>query len=263
MAKLFIVLAAGLSAILADSVLSHQVPSLQLQSLCGKKSYSKLPGDFSFNSFYQLKLTKNLQPLSHYISEKEVEIIDHSSLHFIFRGIRKFVPALFSKYLSETRKTKRFEMEKFDKYLQMQWYGADNFRQLMTIFLSLNANLLSEYLVSAEELREDLKILRNIHNKTSAFQNELIDVFYQEPIAQIEDFTLDRKQEWTYLDSSSVGRISFSLYVPFYDSSLSMSDDQPCTCAGRLPKFYPQDSCGVQPEIKSLTKNQTTSEKVS
>ena len=118
-------------------------------------------------------------------------------------------------------------------------------RQLMTILHDLNENKLSEYLQSIDDLEEDLKILREFSRfHKFVFQNELIDVFYEQPIALTDDFNWNRKNEPIYLTNSSIGQVSFSLYVPFYGDLSMASDDQPCTCVGPLPKFYPQESCG-------------------
>ena len=246
MIKLFVFLTGLLTSllvVLADSVSPHQARPLKLQSLCGNQSYSN--GPYLFNSFYRLNFTKDLDPLYYYTWEKEIQMVNPRTSFIVYlKEIRKFIPKIYSKYLTETMKTKKFEIGNVEKYLKWQWSNGDNFKRLMTIFQNLNADLLSEHLVSSEELKQDLKVLRNTEQR-SAFRNQLIDVFYEEPITLVDDFSLDRKNEWTWMDSSSVGRISFSLYVPFYDSSLLMtSNTQPCTCAQRLPRFFPKDSCG-------------------
>lgn len=115
----------------------------------------------------------------------------------------------------------------------------------MVILDDLNKDRLNEYLVPAEDLKRDLSALNEISNfHKSAFVNELIDVFYEQPIALIDDFTLERQDEQTFLDGSSIGRISFSLYIP-YDSSLTMDSGEACTCDQPLPEFYPKGSCGT------------------
>ena len=60
----------------ADSVLTGQVRSLPLQSLCGQNSYSKLPGNYTFNSIYRLKLIKDLQPLSYYARVDKLSLLN-------------------------------------------------------------------------------------------------------------------------------------------------------------------------------------------
>ena len=117
-----------ISVILANSVNSvdsinsdNSVFALQesrLQRLCGKESLSN--SSFVFNSFYQLKLTKNLKPLSDYFLEDKYRFIEKDGVEVMnYDDVKKFVSKLFTKCSNETKISKKFSLEKLDKFYEM------------------------------------------------------------------------------------------------------------------------------------------------
>lgn len=265
------------------------VVALELKNLCEERVYLN---NAVINSFYQLKLEKDLEPVSNYLSDddeptKQVqeEIINQlysnrMNLTEIVENFKRLDTKSLPRPLARNRRwPKQLNYEAHLRIDQRpsttiqpppittensnrpddepQINGAPSITTMLSAEdyiesvdklqkpinkLRRNLELLALNRISEEwVVKEDLKLELDSVNQdlnetqTSVFQNQILDAFYNRPIAMLDDFSVERNQS-IYLDDSAVMTLKFSLYIPFYDQNKTL--DETCFNLSSLPEFY-------------------------
>lgn len=252
--------------------------ALELKNLCEERVYLN---NALINAFYQLKLDKDLEPISNYVNDdgfdgKIVEEIlnqlysNRLNLTEIVQKFHSLNPKTLRPFIRNIRsprnrlrahertlttpepatttvigdasvedlrpsaittlQTAEEYMEKMDKLQQ----PINKLRRNLKL---LELNQIGEEWVAKEDLKLELDSINQDLNdtQTSVFQNQILDAFYDRPIAMLDGLTVERNQS-IYLDDTAVGTLHFSLYIPFYDQNRTL--DENCYNISSLPLFY-------------------------
>ena len=260
---------------------------LELKNLCEDRVYLN---NALINSFYQLRLEKDLEPVSNYVNDddepsKQVqeEIINQlysnrMNLTEIVENFKRLDPKSSPSPLARnkrwpkqinyelrstydrisstveppttTQKSDHPENESpvsgqpsittmlsAEDYIESVNKLAKPINKLRRNLELLALNRISEEWVAKEDLKLELDSVNQDLNETqtSVFQNQILDAFYNRPIAMLDDFSVERNQS-IYLDDTAVMTLKFSLYIPFYDQNKTV--DEFCFSLTALPDFY-------------------------
>lgn len=291
--------------------------ALELKNLCEERAYLN---NAVINSFIQLKLEKDLEPVSKYLSEDDPsnpvyeEILNQIysnrlNLTEIVQKFQSLDPKPEPDALARSRRSPRQEEpDPFDENSQRVRFLSvtfptysttteptitttdaveeakmklsrgyniplsvinENIRRSFAKFhvpmkrfwLRLNLERLEKNRISENWMpKDDLKLeLESVNqelnelNETqiSVFQNQILDAFYERPIAMLDGFTVERNQS-VYLDDSAVGTMHFSLYIPSFHQNWKV--DESCYNLSSLPAFYRTET--LSSSFKNLSNSQ-------
>ena len=242
MFRLNLLLIFGLSTVFA----------LELKHLCEERSWLNVPA----NSFYQLKLEKDLEPLSYYIRDEDPSKAAHEeilgqlylnrlNLTEIIQKLRNLDAKSETEPSVRRRRSPRGRLggkvsasglahhranSTTDPQTPIQWFRVNLER--------LKYNRISKDWLARDVLRLKLKSLNEDldEKQISVFQNQTLPFFYDQQIAMLNGFTAKRNQR-IYLDDNSIGTVHFSLYLPFNDQYW-MINERNCYNSSSLPPFY-------------------------
>ena len=228
----------------------------QPQYLCHPRLFSTKGEEYPINAYYQLKFEKQLEPLSYYFAndglernENREQIIGELITEvFVKLGLCEKVQKLDRTpdrpiEMGELRNHMRTYRRPFAvaKIARTGSVSSNNKLELLSeMFHALCNDMLTTELLPEDELKRALLVLSNSitsKDQISTFRNKKIGIFYKRAIASLNGVKSIRNQN-IYLDDSTIGIISYSVYVPFYDRNRTRTDKEQCT--NEPPsKFYP------------------------
>lgn len=228
---------------------------LDLKVLC--HPWISTRSETKLNAYYRLKFDVSLPSINDYMEEAPYDREERRKFKNALKSLynEKFMKNLNSEKIEEIRK-------KFHSYkgsLNGRWrpsecvngkhkwcedFGVKLFpkiKRLLDNLVKLSENNLVEDFVPEETLNEKLTILTNMNkdNKiNSFFENELLDVFYENPLAFIKEFKLDHEDHRMFFDSRTKGVLTIFLYVPMNVGPLKAKSPNCTSCSNKqVPDF--------------------------
>ena len=222
--------------------------ALELKHLCEERTY--LNKDIPANSFYQLEIKKDLEPLSYYVRDGNPSKTAHEEILSQLYSNRLNLTEIIQKlrnldtkpwFSSSPPSVRRRRSPRGRIGGKASASGLATDPQTPIQWLRVNFERLKWNGIRRDWLVEDVLKLKleslNLDEKQiSVFQNQTLVVFYDQPIAMFDGFTAKRNQK-IYLDRDSIGTVHFSLYLPFNDQNWTINESN-CYNSSSLPTFY-------------------------
>lgn len=268
--------------------------ALELKNLCEERIYLN---NAVINSFYQLKLEKDLEPVSNYLNDEEPSKPVHEAiinqiysnrlnLSEIVKQFQSLDPKPKQYRLARARRSPRYlaivssvpsmttepnteasvvpnekiteiptltTLQQSEEYIETIDKMQKPINRLRMNLELLESNRISEDWVSKEDLKLELESVNQDMNETqtSVFQNQVLEAFYERPIAMLDGLTVERNQS-VYLDDTVTGTLKFSLYIPYHDQNRTL--DENCVNISSLPLFYQTET--LSSRFKDLSNSQ-------
>ena len=224
------------------------VLALELKHLCEERLLSNAGS--KLNAFYQLKLEKDLEPISNYISDTNPskaayeEVLGQIFLNRL--NITEIVQKLKSLDANPApnpsvrrRRSPRGGRiggrprgpighgrtgAKPATYIET---AADKLQKLRSNFELLASNRINEEWLARDDLKAKLALLSQDLDEMqiSVFENQTLKAFFKQPIAMLDGFTVKRNQS-IYLDSKASGTLHFSIYLPFFTTATRPTEER-------------------------------------